>query len=174
MRLQISYYGNPILRKKCALIDEVTPEIQQLAKDMLETTDASAGIGLAAPQIGHAIRLFVCRFYENTTEFTISEESYVFINPKITLLDRNTETHDEGCLSVPGILVPVARPLKLIVEALDINGQPFQLEREGYNARVVLHENDHLNGVLHIDRTDPATRKKVDPHLHMLKKKYKN
>lgn len=174
MRLPIIYYGNPLLRKKCDPITEVTPEIQQLARDMIETIDTSNGIGMAAPQVGYAIRLFVCRFYDHIGDdpFVITKESYVFINPKITLLQRESEIHDEGCLSVPGFCVPVPRPLKLVVEALDIEGEPFSMEREGYNARVVLHENDHLNGVLHIDRTDPRTRSKIEPLLQAIKKKH--
>lgn len=174
MRLNLTYYGNPILRKKSETIAAVTPEIEQLAKDMLETMDASNGIGLAAPQIGHSVRLFVCRFYEHVDDdpFVITKESYVFINPKITILQKESEIHEEGCLSIPGVRVDVPRPLKLVVEALDIQGKPFTLEREGFNARVVLHENDHLNGVLHIDRTDPHTRKKVEPYLQAIKKKY--
>lgn len=172
MRLQIVYYGNPILRRKCDTISEVNEGIQQLARDMIETTDASNGIGLAAPQVGHPIRLFVCRFYEHQADdhFTISAESYVFINPKITLLDRETEIHDEGCLSMPGFNVPVPRPLKIKVEALDAQGNPFEMELEDFNARVILHENDHLNGVLHIDRTDDTHRKRVEPILRAIKK----
>src|SRR5690348_12809693 len=107
-RLPVIYYDNPILRKKCAPIETITPEIRQLAQDMLETVDTSDAIGIAAPQVGHSIRLFVCRFYLITEEgqFTITPESYVFINPKITILNRDTEIHDEGCLSLPGFRVP--------------------------------------------------------------------
>lgn len=174
-RLSIVYYGDPLLRKKCEPIQEVNEEIRQFAQDMLETMDSSDGIGLAAPQVGKSLRLFVCRFYDLQPDghFNISAASYVFINPKITLLDRNKEIHDEGCLSMPGFQVPVPRPLKVSIEALDIEGKPFQLEQEGYNARVLLHENDHLNGVLHIDRTDEEHRKKVEPLLRAIKQQHK-
>jgi len=176
MRLPIIYYGNPLLRKKCEPIEVIGEEIQQLAKDMIETMDASEGVGLAAPQIGKLLRLFVCRFYnfEPDGQSTLSAESYVFINPKITLLNRAREVQDEGCLSLPGLRIPVARPLKVRIEAIDVTGEPIQLEQEGYNARVLLHENDHLNGVLHIDRTDEANRKRIEPLLHAIKKKYKS
>jgi peptide deformylase len=173
MRLPIIYYGNPLLRKRCEPIEKITDEIKQLAADMLETMDIENGIGLAAIQVGKLVRLFVCRSYIETPngEWTVTEPK-VYINPKLTDHSQETIEDTEGCLSIPGIKESVERPLKVTVEALDLNGQVFKEELEGYNARIRMHENDHLNGVLFIDRLDIHTKNKLDPFLQEIKKKY--
>jgi peptide deformylase len=173
MLLKLYYYGHPILRKHCEPVTEITDEIRKLAKDMIETMDKRDGIGLAAPQVGYAIRMFVLRNYIFTEDgqWTLSEP-LVFINPKLSSPSEEKVIDTEGCLSLPGIRLPVERPTKIKVEAMDLNGNIFVEELEGYNARVRMHENDHINGVLFTDRVDINTRKKVEPVLKEIKKKY--
>lgn len=173
MRLPLTYYGNPILRKRAELISEVTDEMRQLINDMIETMDLDRGAGLAAPQIGRSIRLFVLR------DPVMGEDGHykyltprVFINPKITFHSPETECDMEGCLSIPGLRGEVERPFKITVEALDQHGKPFVEEAEGYKARIICHENDHLNGTLWIDRIDVHARRKLEPELRAIKKKY--
>jgi peptide deformylase len=173
MLLKIYYYGHPILRKHCKPVKEITDEIRKLAHDMIETMDKNNGIGLAAPQVGHSIRMFVLRNYIFAEEghWTLSEPK-VYINPKL----RNPSDHfisdTEGCLSLPGLRLHVNRPDKITVEAMDLDGKTFVEELEGYNARVRMHENDHINGVLFVDRIEANVRKKIDPILKEIKKKY--
>jgi peptide deformylase len=172
MLLKIYYYGHPVLRKHCEPITEVTDEIRKLARDMIETMDKSDGIGLAAPQVGHSIRMFVLRNYIFTEEghWTLSEPK-VYINPKLSSPGEQLLYDIEGCLSIPGLRLHVTRPDKITVEAMDLDGKIFVEELEGYNARVRMHENDHINGVLFVDRIEASDRKKVDPILKEIKKK---
>lgn len=171
MRLPILIYGDPRLRKRCAPIEKVTEEIQQLARDMIETMDLSNGIGLAASQVGELVRLFVCRSYVEMADgrWTMTAPQ-VYINPKLTDHSKETIEDDEGCISIPRLRGNVVRPCKVTVEALDINGNPFREELEGYNARIRMHENDHINGVLYIDRMSDKDRKAIEPALNKIKK----
>jgi peptide deformylase len=173
MLLKIYYYGHPILRQRCEPVVEITDEICKLASDMIETMDKSNGIGLAAPQVGHPIRLFVLRNYIFTEDgqWTFSAP-IVFINPKLSKPGEEFVSDTEGCLSLPGIRLEVTRPDKITVEATGLDGKVFVEELEGYNARVRMHENDHINGVLFVDRLDVNARKKIDPVLREIKKKY--
>jgi len=174
---RLRYYGDPALRSKCKEIEEITDEIKQLAQFMIQYIDSHNGIGLAAPQMGVPIRLFVLRDYliDEDGKWNISQVPKVFINPKI--LDKSEEVEEdmEGCMSLPGqSFGPIERPVKIKIEATDLNGKRFVEEREGINARVTFHENDHLNGVLQIDRMPPRERKQAEPVLQELKKKYSN
>jgi peptide deformylase len=173
MLLKIYYYGHPILRKRCEPVKEITDEIRKLAHDMIETMDKNDGVGLAAPQVGHSIRMFVLRNYIFTEEghWTLSEPK-VYINPKLSHPSEYFTSDTEGCLSLPGIRLHVSRPDKIVIEAMDLDGKTFKEELDGYNARVRMHENDHINGVLFIDRIEVHERKKVDPLLKEIKKKY--
>jgi peptide deformylase len=173
MELKLYYYGHPILRKRCEPITEITEEIRKLAKDMIETMDKNDGAGLAAPQVGRAIRMFVLRSYIISEEGRWSQsEPKVYINPKLTSPGAHMLIEAEGCLSVPGLRVDVWRPDKITVEAMDLEGNVFIEELEGYNARLRMHENDHLNGVLHIDRISERDRHNIDSALRQIKKKY--
>lgn len=173
MLLKIYYYGHPVLRKHCEPIEEITDEIRKLSYDMIETMDKSDGVGLAAPQVGHSVRLFVLRnyIYHEDGHWTLSEPK-AYINPKLSNPSSHLVSETEGCLSFPGLRFHVERPDKITVEAIDLEGKTFVEELEGYNARVRMHENDHINGVLFIDRVDVNVRKQIDPILKELKKKY--
>ncbi len=173
MQLKIYRYGHPVLRKRCEPVVEITDEIRQLVADMIETMDQNEGIGLAAPQVGHPIRLFVLRnyIYADEGKWTLSEPK-VYINPKLTSPGTEMLSDTEGCLSLPGLRLEVDRPDRITVEAMDLEGKTFVEELEGYTARIRMHENDHINGVLFIDRVDLHTRKQIDPLLKQIKKKY--
>ncbi len=174
MNLPLCFYGNPILRKKAEPIVEITDEIRHLAQEMVETMDSNNGIGLAAPQIGHSIRLFVLRRYLHATDdkWILSADPVVYINPKIVSHSTEIWITDEGCLSIPKIYLPVERPIKIKVESIRLDGTHVIEELEGMNARVILHENDHINGVLFIDRVEKKFLHDVEDKLRALKLKH--
>jgi peptide deformylase len=174
MRLPLVYIGDPVLRQKAAEITTITSEIKQLAKDMLETMHATNGIGLAAPQVGQSLRLFVLLVIEEDAKGRVkTEKERVYINPKIEEVSQEVVGMTEGCLSIPGIYVDeVIRPKTIKVTALDLDGNITTEEITGWHARVVLHENDHLNGVLFIDRLTPKQKKIIEDDLKKVKKKY--
>lgn len=173
MILKIRLYGDPVLRKKGEPIHEINDEIRKLAHDMIETMDVdNAGIGLAAQQVGHALRMFVLRRYIDTLDgrWTVSDP-VVYINPKIMAVSKETWVQDEGCLSIPKLNLPVERPYKVKVESTKLDGSHVVEEFEGINARVILHENDHINGVLYIDRVEKKFLRDVEPYLRNMKKR---
>ena len=137
--------GDPILRKKCRPVDEVTDRIKILLDDMVETMRDAEGIGLAAPQVGVMRRLFV-------TE-TEPESPMEFINPEI-LESGEEEVFTEGCLSVPGLVGDVNRPTHVKIRAMNRDGEYFEMELDGLAAVAFCHENDHLDGILYIDKAD--------------------
>ncbi len=157
--LNILKFPDPRLRKKAKPIQEVTPEIRQLADDMLETMYAAPGIGLAATQVDVQKQLIVMDLTEE------KNNPLVFINPKIEVIGEGFEEMDEGCLSVPGFYETVQRPDHVIIHALDKNGQPFQLEDESLLAVCIQHEIDHLNGKLFIDYLSPLKRQRIRKKL---------
>ncbi len=171
MKLPIMYYGNPVLRKNCERVDEITDEIRQLVADMIETFDNANGIGIAAPQVGKSLSLFVLRHYipKEDGPWDVTEP-FVYINPKILEYSEETWVEEEGCLSIPNLRLPVKRPMRVKVEATDLNGTRFVQELEGHNARAVMHENDHVHGVLYIDRVEERFKKPVEGILRDLKK----
>lgn len=168
------YYGHPGLREKCEEIKEVTDEVRQLAQDLIDTVQEKQGAGLAAPQIGVYLRMFVS-CYENGADsegWPILCPSKIYINPVLSKPSQENYTHGEGCLSIPGLYEEVTRPAEIYVEAMDINGNMFSEMTTGWRAKNIMHENDHLNGVLYIDRIDSKKRKKLESALKALKKKY--
>ncbi len=144
---EIRREGDPILRKECKDVKEMTDRISDLIDDMFETMYEANGVGLAAPQIGILKRIFV------VDVGTEEPEPYVFINPVI-LEKSGEQTGDEGCLSVPGYQGEVTRADHVKVRALDIDMQEFELEADGLLARCIQHEEDHLHGVLYIDKVN--------------------
>ncbi len=147
-----------ILRQKARKVKRFGPELARLAEDMLETMRESHGVGLAAPQIGLSIRLFVAEVPEDMEDEPHAGETYVFINPKIVKVGREEVEREEGCLSIPGIYGDVWRADEVVVRAQDVKGKPFRLRAKGFLARIILHEYDHLEGILFVDRVeDPST-----------------
>lgn len=172
MRLPLAFYGQKILRTHCKSVTVFDVALRELVENMVETMDAARGIGIAAPQVRQDLRLFVLRNYIEGEEKggALSSEYYVYINPKILWVSKEKMRDVEGCLSIPGIREEVDRPYAIGIEAMDLEGKIRQEEWQGYNARVRLHENDHLNGVLFIDRIDKSRRKKIDPLLQKIEK----
>ena len=142
---KIREMGDEVLTKRCKEVKEVTPKISTLVEDMIETMYDAYGVGLAAPQVGILKRIFVID--------TTGEGATVFINPEI-LETSGSQTGEEGCLSVPGKCAVVTRPNYVKVRAYDLNMQPFELEAEELLARAVLHENDHLDGHLYVEKAE--------------------
>lgn len=166
--------GDPVLRKKASDIVHFDKELSTLIDDMIETMDASNGIGLAAPQIGVSLNLFVLRNYLDTESDKVQlSDPVVYINPKITYRSQEVDLDEEGCLSIPGVRASVWRPWVIEIEALDRNAQPFKHRIEGFNARVRLHEFDHLQGVLFIDLLSKHDKKKIKDKLHGIEAKTK-
>jgi peptide deformylase len=141
--LDIVTYGNEILEKKAEPVKDIDAVIAKLGKDMLETL-AGQGVGLAAPQVGVPLRVFVT--------LVEGDKPRIFINPEIVLTSQEQVTIEEGCLSLPRLYVDVVRPELVKIQAWNEKGRPFTVETDGFLARVIQHEYDHLEGVLFIDR----------------------
>lgn len=178
MILEVTKYGNPILRQKGARIETVTPEIKQLIADMFETMYATKGIGLAAQQVGKALQLTVLdlRGVEDrpsTLELDGKPADVdkfmplVLINPEIKPLN-DPELGPEGCLSFPELYGDVLRPESISVKAMNEKGKPIEFRCGGLLARAVQHETDHLNGILFIDRMDRKSKNEIREELDML------
>lgn len=173
MKLPLAYYGDPILRKKGARIEEINDEIRQLVADMIDTMYESNGIGIAAPQVHRSLALFIiCRMQKDQEgKWNYTDKTQVFINPKIVSYSEEKTCISEACLSIPKVSGNVSRPYKVTVTATDLEGKEFTMEFTDLEAHIVLHENDHINGVLFIDRVDAKERKLMEPNLRSLKKK---
>lgn len=157
---EILKYPDPRLREVGKPIESVTAEIQALADDMAETMYASNGCGLAATQIGVALRIFVvdCAGEDEPSDLR------VFINPEIVEAD-GTQVWSEGCLSFPGVSEEIKRAEQVRVRALDRTGKPFELVADGLLAVAIQHELDHLNGVLMIDKLNALKRRMMGRKL---------
>ena len=165
----IYIYGSPVLREECAEIGSDFPELQKLVDDMFETMYASEGVGLAAPQIGMALRMFVV----DTSPFGQYEPAAagfkrVFINPEI--IDESDEEVllNEGCLSLPGLHEDVYRPEKITIRYLDEHLQSHEETIEGWPARAVQHEYDHIEGIVFTDRLSPLRKTLVRNKLNAM------
>jgi len=150
--LALRKYGDPILRQVAAPVAAVTPEIRTLIADMVETMWRQVGIGLAAPQVGVSLRIFVMDAGKGTAR--------ALVNPVVTER-RGIVREEEGCLSLPGVFADVERSKWVRIAALDGEGEPVSLEAEGLEAKVIQHELDHLDGVLFIDRLPPVMRDRI-------------
>ncbi|MBK5106580.1 MAG: peptide deformylase [Anaerolineales bacterium] len=139
------------LRSKARKVTSFEAELQTLIDDMLETMRAAPGVGLAAPQLNIPLRVIVVEFAESEEDEEVTPELYICINPKITPTSAEEEVGTEGCLSIPGIVGDVSRPLGVTVKGLNRHGQPMKLKTTGWLARIFQHEVDHLNGVLFVD-----------------------
>lgn len=152
--MDVLAHPNPALAQDACLVDPKTDKtIRDLAVSMARTMYEAPGVGLAAPQVGVLKRVIV---------YDVSEDGRQLIalcNPVVTTRSEECETSEEGCLSLPGIAVPVERACRVTCEALDIEGTPVRIDAEGFHARVLQHEIDHLDGVLIIDRATPEERK---------------
>jgi peptide deformylase len=155
-----------MLRHQTTEVHEITDEIKTLVADMVETMYAKNGAGLAAIQVGEPIKLFIVE--ASITGGDPNDPPIVFINPTIEWLSPESDNGDEGCLSFPGIYVPVKRALKARVRATDLEGKAFVVEGEGLYARALQHENDHLNNKLLIDYVGPVKRQMIKRRLERM------
>ncbi len=154
-------------------VTEITEEIKQLIKDMEDTMNAASSIGISANQVGKLLSICLVRApiedeFGNYSRATTK----VYINPKLSNPSKERWVHDEGCLSIPKLYVEVERPMHITVTALDENGTEFTEELSEWPARVLMHENDHLNGTLFIDRLSKKQRKQIEPALRRIQNKY--
>lgn len=178
----IVIYGNPVLRKKAEPISADYPALNTLIDDMFKTLIKSGGVGLAAPQIGLSIKLFIL----DLSVMADDEPQYatfkkVFINPEIIEFSNETEIAEEGCLSVPGLSERVKRSLSVTIRYFDENWQEHTETYTGFPARAIQHEYDHLLGTVYVDKISPIRKQLIGSKLTALTKgkvschyKYKN
>ncbi len=149
----ILIYPDPILRAKAKPIVKVTASIRALVAEMFELMREEEGAGLAAPQVGESLRVFIT---EARPDEDIPER--VFINPVLSAMDGDLIPYDEGCLSLPDVRGMIRRPTFVAIDAMDLDGAMMHLESDAFPARVWQHEFDHLEGTLIIDRMTPIDR----------------
>lgn len=177
MVLPIRAYGDPVLRQKAVEIDSDYKNLEQLIQNMFDTMHDANGIGLAAPQIGLAIRLFVIDLtpFEDDEDYSeISKElavcKKVFINARITEKKGEPYKFNEGCLSIPGVREDVERPETVVIEYFDENWNHHKQEFSDIRARVIQHEYDHIEGVLFTDYLSPFKKRLVQNKLRNISK----
>jgi peptide deformylase len=162
----IRTFGDPVLRSTATPVTDFDAELRRLVTDLTETLGDAAGAGLAAPQIGVGLRVFA---------YVVTDESMAeygsmghIVNP--VLVEESPESVEdiEGCLSLPGLEFELARPGRVVAEGLDQHGEPVRIEGTERLARCLAHETDHLDGVLFIDRLEPATRRRA---LHEIRER---
>lgn len=178
MILEIVQYGDPVLRERCKPVEKVDDKLRGFVDDMLETMHDANGVGLAAPQVGVAIRLAVVDVSHNPECISFlklngedaelaSIMPLIFINPELELGDQR-EKDTEGCLSIRDVQADVNRPASLKASLPQLDGTVLEIETDGLLARAIQHETDHLNGVLFIDRVSPATKLSLKRKLKRL------
>ena len=157
--MRITKLGEEILRQVAEPVkpEEINDELRAFLDEMFETMIEADGVGLAGPQAGISKRLFVVIADDDVRR--------VFINPQIISTSSELCDYDEGCLSIPKVYESIRRPAKVTVQALNEKGRPFTLEADGLLARIIQHENDHLDGKLFIDRGDPNFAKETEENF---------
>jgi peptide deformylase len=164
--MQIITLGNELLRQKAEKLEKIDAETVNIMKQMLEILKRDKGVGLAGPQIGFMKRIFVVHIQD--------DQERIFVNPSILETSHNTYKFEEGCLSVPGIYAHVDRPESIKIQAWNEKGKPFTLEANGLLARVILHEFDHLEGIIFLDRLPDNKRKRLVTKFEKIGKKGKS
>lgn len=164
MMLPIYVYGADVLREVAAPIEDDSPEVQALIDDMLETMEGAAGIGLAAPQVGRSVRLFVVDLSPLREDLEADGElvpdgPMVFINAEMIEEVGELADFEEGCLSIPDVREEVERPSHIHIRYLDRQFRQQELRAGGMTARVIQHEYDHIEGILFVDRISSFRRK---------------
>lgn len=154
--MRITKLGEEILRQKAELVkpEEINDELRSFLNEMFDAMIEADGVGLAGPQAGISKRLFVIIADDDVRR--------VFINPQIISTSQDVVDYDEGCLSIPQVYESISRPKKVTVQAFNEKGRPFTLETDGFLARIIQHEYDHLDGILFIDRGDKSFAEKTE------------
>lgn len=160
--LPIRIMGEPVLHSPAATVETIDDDLRTLVADMFETMDAAPGVGLAGPQVGVPLRLFVYSWTDETDEL----HRGVALNPELFITPVSPDPADpddesEGCLSFPGERYPLARGAKAILRATDLDGTRYEISCSGWLARIFQHEYDHLDGILYVDRLDHEYAKPV-------------
>lgn len=167
--LPMAYLGDPVLTQKAEPVGEINEEIRQLLHSMQQTMDALDGLGIAAPQVKKSLRIFLIKEpIENFDETITLGDLKVFINPTLFNPGKDTWVDAEGCLSIPGIEADVERPYEISVRYTDLNGEEKEERASGWYAKALMHEMDHLDGILFTDRLEAAYRKKIEPLLETI------
>ena len=169
MQLSIIHYPHPTLRFKSLPIRRVDAELRDMADQMVELMYEYNGVGLAANQVDLPLRMFVV----NASGKRGEGEEMILINPEIQR-PKGNETAQEGCLSLPGVFGQVKRPKKIRISAYDITGNPIEAEVDGFLARVLQHENDHLDGLMFFDRMSEGARKELDDQLDVFETDFRS
>lgn len=159
--LDVLPYPNPFLRKRAADVEDFDDRLAQIVADMEETMADQDGIGLAATQVGIDLRLLILAPYAFEGEEGRGKPNVVIINPEVVWESDETVLGEEGCLSFPGVFIQVERPQKVRIRARKADGETFEIQGQGLGARAILHEIDHLEGVVMIDHVSHLTRKRA-------------
>ena len=173
MLLKVLKYGEEILARKADPVMEISDEIKALAADMFETCYKKNGVGLAAPQVGKSVRLFIISIPPADRDSDDRKDYFeaAMINPEISE-KKGKQTDEEGCLSVPNVYEEVERAMYITVRYTDLDGKEQILKADGLTARAIQHENDHLDGYLFVDRLPPMQKqfikKKLDAKYNVL------
>jgi len=165
MILPIKIYGEDVLRRRSAEYENIDSEAVEFFENLKQTMLYAKGLGLAANQVGVALRAFAI----DLSQFDVLAEPKVLINPEIMQINKNNVSAEEGCLSFPGLYQTIERPDKVTVKSLDFDGKEYLFEASGLVARVIQHEIDHLDGVLFIDKLTPAQRSLIKRKLTRIK-----
>ncbi len=174
--LDLKFIGSNVLRQKAKKVEEITPALVELAHDMLATMYDAPGVGLAAPQIGHSIRLVVIDIaYREEKDGEENREPKIIFNPEITpIKDCDLVEDEEGCLSLPDIFARVTRPEAISFKYTDEHGQEVVHDRiDGFLARCIQHEVDHLDGHLFVDKINPKDKTLLSAKLKKMARENK-
>lgn len=163
--IPIRVYGEPVLRKVSSPIENINGSLVKFLKDMNETMLAARGLGLAANQIGKTVRAFAI----DMNQFDVLDEPRIIINPEVMETGGEIVTGEEGCLSFPGLYQMIERPTKITIKSVNLDGKEYYFDAQGLVARVILHEIDHLDGVLFIDKLSSAQRNLIKSKLKRIK-----
>ncbi|HEY0077312.1 MAG TPA: peptide deformylase [Pyrinomonadaceae bacterium] len=163
--LKVVKYGDPVLERQGEVVSEFDEGLRRLVEDMFETMYAERGVGLAAPQVGVSKRLFVmdCSGGRDVSQ------RVALVNPEVLMIEGE-QTGEEGCLSFPDIFFPVKRSLRAVVRAQDVSGNLFEIDGMELTARCMLHETDHCDGILFLDRTTPLKRELAKRRIRKMMK----
>ncbi len=163
--LPIKIYGEEVLREKAVSITDIDGDMIRFLEDMSRTMLHASGLGLAANQVGRAIRAFSI----DMSHFDVLQKPMTIINPEIVESAAGRITGEEGCLSFPGLYQLIDRPEKVTIKSIDFDGREYFFEASGMVARVILHEIDHLDGVLFIDKLSRAQRTLIKGKLNRIR-----
>lgn len=172
--LPIITYPKRILKKKAKKVLDIPEDIDKLVEQMKETMEEADGIGLAAPQINISERIIVVDHIQEREEAHQKDNILAFLNPHIVKKSKKQETDEEGCLSLPGLYMPIKRAVEVELTAQTLDGREVRLKAQGLAARIFQHEVDHLNGKLIIDRISPLKRLKLRHELKEIAKHSKS